>query len=255
MNLLISVRSEILKTRRTASFYLTIFAASFGPFISMLDILIGEGIPANDRKSFFNILFVDKFQMTGLLAYPIFLILICTLLPQIEYKNNTWKQVLIAPKTKAEIFLSKFLNIQLLILLFFIINLLLMYVCAVILHLKDPSLNILSQSLNFKEILILRINTYLVLLSLCAMQFWLGLRFKNFVVPIGIGVALYFAGTLLVMELKDTVILYTPYTMLFYTGLPEYKAYWNIVNWYSLAYAVLFLLVGYWDFRRKRMVG
>ena len=254
MNLFISVRSEILKIKRTASFYLTIMAAAFGPFVSLLDILMGEGISTDDRNVIFNKLFVDKFQMTGLLAYPIFLILICTFLPQIEYKNNTWKQVLISPKTKAEIFLSKFINIQFLILTFFVINFLFMYVCAVFLHLKDPSLQVLNQSLHGYEIIMLRINNYMVLSGLCAIQFWLGLRFKNFIIPIGIGIACYFAGTLLVMELKDSVIIYSPYTMLFYSGLPEYN-YVNMVNWYSLGYTIVFLGIGFLDFKRKRMPG
>jgi hypothetical protein len=255
MNLLISVRSEILKTKRTASFYLTIIAACFGPLVSMLDIMIGEGISANDRNVIFNNLFVEKFQMTGLLAYPIFLILICTLLPQIEYKNNAWKQVLISPKSKAEIYLSKFINIQLLILAFFVINFLLMYVCAVFLHLKEPSLHVLSQPLNFYEIIKLRINTYVVLLGLCAIQFWLGLRFKNFIIPIGIGIGCYFAGTILLMQLGKSLILYLPYTIFFYTGLPEFNSEVNAANWYSLGYTVVFLAIGFLDFRRKRMAA
>jgi hypothetical protein len=255
MNLLISVRSEILKTKRTASFYLTILAAAFGPFVSMLDSLIGEGISPNDRNFIFNRLFVEKFQMTGLLAYPIFLILICTLLPQIEYKNNAWKQVLIAPKTKADIFLSKIINIQLLILLFFVINFLLTYVCAIILHLKEPSLHVLNQDLNVNEIIRLRINTYVALLGLCAIQFWLGLRFKNFIIPIGIGIACYFAGTILIMQLGPKHVLYLPYTIFFYCGMTEYKAYVHAANWYSLGYMLVFLGVGFFDFKRKRLAA
>ena len=255
MNLLISVRSEILKTRRTASFYLTIIAAFFGPFVSLLDILIGEGIPANDRSTIFNRLFVEKFQMTGLLAYPIFLILITTLLPQIEYKNNAWKQVLISPKTKAEIFLSKFVNIQLLVLAFFIINLLFTYACAILLHLKDPSLHVLSQPLNGYEIIMMRINSYVSLLGLCALQFWLGLQFKNFVIPTGIGIACYFAGTILVMQLKGNLFLYLPYTMFIYSGLPEYASQINVVNWYSIGYTVVFLAIGFLSFKKKRITA
>ena len=61
MNLLISLRSELLKTRRTSSFYLTIAAAAFGPLMTLLDIMIDEGIPAVDRNIFFNKLFMEKF--------------------------------------------------------------------------------------------------------------------------------------------------------------------------------------------------
>ena len=255
MNLLISLRSELLKTRRTSSFYLTIAAAAFGPLMTLLDIMIDEGIPAVDRNIFFNKLFMEKFQMTGLLAFPIFLILVCTLLPQIEYKNNTWKQVFTSPKTKSDIFLAKFISIQLLTLAFFIINLLFTFICALVVYFKNPSLNLLSQPLNGYDIAMLRINSYVVLLGLCAIQYWLGLRFKNFIVPIGIGVALYFAGTLLVMQLQQNNILYLPYTMFLYNGLPEFTLHVSGMNWYSLGYMFIFLAIGYLSFRKRRIIG
>ncbi|HYH14152.1 MAG TPA: ABC transporter permease, partial [Flavisolibacter sp.] len=104
MNLLVSLRSEVLKNKRTAALYLTLIAAAFGPFMSLLDVLLGEGVAADDRAIIFNKLMTVKFQMTGLAIFPIFLILICTLLPQIEFKNNAWKQVLASPQTKSNIF-------------------------------------------------------------------------------------------------------------------------------------------------------
>jgi hypothetical protein len=255
MNLLPALRSEFLKTKRTASFYLAIVAAAFGPLMTLLDIMLDEGIPASARNHFFNKLFIDKFQMTGLLAFPLFLILICTLLPQIEYKNNTWKQVLTSPTTKADVFVAKFINIQLLVLVFFIINFVFTFVCALAVHFKDPSLHLLSQPLDGYAIALLRLNTYLVLLGLCALQYWLGLQFKNFIIPIGIGVALYFAGTLLVMQLQQSRILYLPYTMFLYNGLPEYAPFVSGMNWYSLGYTVVFLALGFLGFRKKRMIG
>ena len=255
MSLLLSLRSEILKTKRTASFYLTIAAAAFGPLMTLLDIMMDEGIPAGERHLFFNKLFIDKFQMTGLLALPIFMILVCTLLPQIEHRNNTWKQVLTSPTTKAHVFLSKFMIIQLLVVAFLICNLLFMFVCAVVVHIKNPALHLLSQPLDVSGIVLSRINSYLVLLGLCAIQYWMGLRFKNFIAPVGIGVALYFAGTILVMQLQHGNVVYLPYTMFLYNGLPEHAPYVSGMNWYSLGYAVAFLAFGFLSFRRRRMFG
>ena len=255
MNLLLSLRSEILKTKRTASYYLTIAAAAFGPLMTLLDIMLDEGIPQGARNTFFNKLFVEKFQMTGLLALPVFMILVCTLLPQVEYKNNTWKQVLTAPKTRLDIFLSKFINIQLLVLAFLVINFVFTWLVALVVHIKSPGLDLLNQPLNGIDIAMLRVNSYVVLLGLCAIQYWLGLRFKNFIVPIGIGVALYFAGTILVMQLQQSQVLYLPYTMFLYNGMQEYAPFVSGMNWYSLAYTAGFLVIGFLSFRKRRMVG
>ena len=255
MNLLISLRAEILKTKRTAAIYLTIAAAAFGPLMSLLDILIGEGISAGDRSNIFNNLFVQKFQMTSLVALPIFLILICTLLPQIEYKNNAWKQVLTSPKTKANIFVSKFINVQLLLLVFIILNLLFMLICAVVLHFKHPSLHVLEQPLHGYEILISRLNAYGVLLAICSIQFWLGLRFKNFIIPIAIGILCWFAGTLLVMPIKSGFAEYFPYSFHVYVSLPDFKLQINSILFTSFVYAALFFLIGFLDFRSRKMHG
>src|SRR4051812_4007276 len=121
MGLLISLRSEIFKTKRSTLFYLTFLAAVFGPMMSLLD-LIFDGVQAEDRNVILNKMFTAKFQMTNFVMLPMFIILICTLLPQIEYKNNAWKQVLTSPQTKANVFAAKFINIQLLIVTFLVIN-------------------------------------------------------------------------------------------------------------------------------------
>ena len=199
MSLFISLRSEGLKARRTIAGYLTL-AAAFTPVIGMLDLFL-DGVEPRHRATIFNDMFTTRFGMTGALSLPIFIILVCTLLPQIEYKNNTWKQLLSSPQTKWNIFLAKFINIQFFILFFLAINQVLVLVSAVILHLNEPALNILNQPLNGSQIAITLANSYVSLLAISAIQFWLGLRFRNFIVSTGIGIALWFAGSLLVIQM------------------------------------------------------
>src|SRR5688572_847504 len=198
MSLLISLRSEILKTKRTASFYLTICAAAFGPLMSMLDIIF-DGLEPGDRDFIFNKFLTTKFQMTGFVMLPFFLILISTLLPQIEYKNNAWKQVLASPQTKSNVFLAKFINVQLLIITFILITQLMMFVNVIILHFREPSLNVLNQPVNGYQVLMTIVSGYLAILAISAIQFWLGLRFRNFIIPIAIGFACWLIGSMLVL--------------------------------------------------------
>lgn len=254
MTLLTSLSTEILKTKRTASLYLAIIAAALGPFLSLIDTL-DDGISADDRAIMLNKTFIEKFQMTGLAVMPFFIILICTLLQQVEYKNNTWKQVLTSPQTKASVFIAKFLNVQLLIGAFLIVNLFFTFIAAVILHFMEPSLHMFSQQLDWYGILETRMNCYLVLFAFCCIQFWLGLRFKNFIIPIGIGICGWFLGTLLVIPMRSPVAAYFPYSFHVYTNMPELKPQLGKIAWTSFGYAILFLLIGFWDFNRKRMNG
>ena len=130
MNLLISLRSELLKTRK-ASFYLTLIGAAVGPVMYLLNVLLDENEIDPSQKDPLNAIFKILSDMNGTALFPLFVILICTLLPQIEYRNNTWKQVFASPQTKVNVFLAKFMNVHLLMLVFLIATHLFMFLTIV----------------------------------------------------------------------------------------------------------------------------
>jgi lantibiotic transport system permease protein len=90
-------------------------------------------------------------------------------------------------------------------------------------------------------------------LALSAIHFWLGIRSKNFILPIGVGLALWLTGTLLVLEFKASWATYFPYSFQSITLSSQTRPYLEQVMWTSAGYAVLVLLIGFLDFRRRRM--
>src|SRR6476620_7837268 len=142
MNLAITLRSEILKTKRTAAFYFTLAGAAVVPFMFLLNSL-SDGLPDENQsvKDPLNAIFKLAAEMNGLGIFPLFVILICTLLPQIEHKNHTWKQVLASPQTRFNVFIGKFMNVQLMILLFLVANHLFMWIVIIAIHFIIPELN------------------------------------------------------------------------------------------------------------------
>ena len=255
MNFLVSFRSERLKTKRSVSIYLALAAAAFTPLIGMLDLFI-DGVEPEKRAIIFNDLFNPRFGMTGALCFPVFIILICTLLPQIEYKNNTWKQLLTSPQTRWNIYLAKFINLQLFIFLFIAANQVLVFLSAVFLHFKEPSLHVLNQPLNGLQIATTLANSYVALLALATIQFWLGLHFRNFMVSIAIGIGLWFMGSILVIQMKSGFIQYFPYSFHMYVSFPQFRAKeFSPILLSSLGYTALFLLIGFLSFRKRRMIG
>ena len=129
-----------------------------------------------------------------------------------------------------------------------------MLINAIILNFMHPSLNVLNQPLNWPEIINTLVRSYLVLLGLCAIQFWLSLRFRNFIAPLAIGISAWFIGSLLVMELKASFAEYFPYSFHGYAGFPGYENK-DLTGIYltSAGYAVLFLIIGFLNFRKRRM--
>ena len=250
MNLLISLRSELLKTR-TASFYLTLIGAAVGPVMYLLNVLLDENEIDPSQKDPLNAIFKILSDMNGTALFPLFVILICTLLPQIEYRNNTWKQVFASPQTKVNVFLAKFMNVQLLMLVFLIATHVFMFLTIVGINFIKPTLNLFEHPLNVSTVLVNAANAYILLLAVSAIQFWMGLRSRNFIVPIGIGFALWLAGTIMAVQYKSNLVFYFPYSFNAFPVSTKLKSQLTQVAWTSLGYALLFLIVGFFDFRRR----
>lgn len=118
MSLLISLRSEILKTKRTTSVYLCVLVAAIVPFILLMEQLEQDGITeAEGAANIWTHHFDQGFMAINFLVLPMFIIVLATLLPQIEFRNNTWKQVLASPQSIFSVFMSKFILFQVTILL------------------------------------------------------------------------------------------------------------------------------------------
>jgi len=252
MNLLITLRSEILKSKRTASFYLTIIAAALIPFIFLLDVMF-DGISAEHKKDPFNAIFREGFINTGFVIFPLFIILISTLLPQIEFKNNAWKQVLASPQTKLNVFMAKYLNIHLLIVIFLVAHNICMLLAAIAMHFFEPTLNLINQPLDVYTVVANNLNTYVTLLSMGAIQFWMGLGFKNFIFPVAIGFALWFMGSIMELEYHWSMGKYFPYSFHIYSIFENRKPQLPTIHLMSLIYTAVFLVLGFIDFKRRRM--
>jgi hypothetical protein len=254
MKLLTALRAEMLKTKRTAAFYFTIVMAAIIPAILLLNVLTGGEDLTAIRKDPLNGIFQLGAERTGFLFLPLFAILVCTLLPQIEYRNNTWKQVFAAPQTKGNVFLAKFLNSNLLLVLFLIANLLFLSLVMVVTHLSIPSLNLMHQPFNMASLLVRTANSYMVMLALCSLQFWLGLRFRNFIIPVAVGLVLWIIGIIMIFE-ESNLVDYYPYSFSIFPTVAKLQGKLAQVAWTSAGYAFLFLLLGFLDFRSRRLTN
>lgn len=255
MKLLTALRSEILKTKRTASFYFTLALAAPIPAIFLLNIFTGGGDLKAISKDPLNTIYELGAERTGLVFFPWFVILVCTILPQIEYRNNTWKQVLASPQAKSNVFLAKFININLLVILFIVANFIFMSLTAVITHFSEPSLKLFDHSLDVTRLLVRTGNMYIMMLAICAFQFWLGLRFRNFIIPIALGFTLWIAGMMMAYQLNGPIVDFFPYSFQIYPFEEKFQPKMTQAFWTSIGITLLFLLLGFLDFRKRRMIA
>jgi lantibiotic transport system permease protein len=254
MSLLLSFRSELIKTKRTSSVYLCIIVATLAAFIPLT--MLTDPSPVGKLKNdLWNQYYLEGVKGLHFVLLTMYITLIATLLPQIEYRNNTWKQLLASPQPIRNIFVSKFLVIHLLILLFFIVYNLLMGLTAFAFHFLKPGFHFSEHSFNWNKWILSNFKTYLSIFAISAVQFWMGMRYKNFIAPIGIGLVLWMAAGVMVFEFHWEHAEFFPHaypvlSLLSVINKPEIILF-GIYEWASIGYAVFFLLLAFVDFNKK----
>jgi hypothetical protein len=251
MNFFVSLKSEFKKTRRTAIWYLCLICTLLTPFYAYV-FNIEEDKVVQFKQDPWNRFFMGEAGMVlNVMILPFFLILICTLLAQLEYKNNTWKQVYASPQPLLHVFFAKFLKIQLILIGILIITNVIMLIVLYATHYFRYPLNMEGSSLRWQDFLIFNGRIYITVMSISALQFWLGLRFKNFIVPLVIGLFLWIFAMMLMETIPWVHDNKYPYLYPMRNYFPRLESDRTTVIWGSLAYTALFLGLGYWDFKRK----
>ena len=245
---LLNTQSEFLKCRHTTALWLTVIAAAFLPAINCL-ILI-------ERPAFF----LAKFQQQPWISFlhmnwkngasvilPVFVILINNAIVQIEYKNNAWKQVYASPRKYADIFFSKFIVVQVFILSFFLLFSLFIILSGYTISLLQKGYPFSSYALPFHHMYILIMRIYVAILAVSAIQYWLSVRFRNFIVPLAVGIGLWITG-LVLMDWEN--IVYYPYmysTLLFFIDAPKHAGTLSLLLTNSIVCFLVAISLGFWN--------
>ncbi len=193
-----SLQSEWLKTKRSTSFWICVVGGCFIPLIQMGAFLHTE-YSINSFPTMPGIWQMHYNQMwSSMLSFllPMTIILFASLITQLEYKNNTWKQLHTTPQSFTMVFIAKLSAILLMILQFFIFfNIAVIAVGYLSTLLIDGAMP--KESLPVLAILKSNTKIFITILPLVAAQYLISLRFKNFLVPVGIGLLMLVAALIL----------------------------------------------------------
>lgn len=260
MSFLVSTQAELLKTKRTPSFWLSVIGAAFIPtilFIALMQTEDPDGAARNIYKDPWPTFFNMGWQILSVFLLPMYIILVSTLITQIENKNNTWKQVFSSPQSLGNIFFSKFLTIHIMIIFCFLLFNLFMILSALSANLFNPKHSFLDHNIDWRYLLRLNARIYLSILGISAIQYWLSLRFKSFIAPVGIGLALLI-GSIIALNFQWKHIAKYPYAFPIQTfdalqkpGRPFLENH----EWNSLAYFAVFVLIGFLDVKMRKEKG
>jgi hypothetical protein len=260
MSFIISTKAELIKTKRSASFWLSMIGAAVIPVIFFLIyVLEPEKNYAKFEQKPWEMHFVQGWQAFAIFLLPMFVILICSLIPQIEFKNNTWKQVFASPQSTGNIFFSKYLSIIIMILFLFLMFNILMLISGSTADLFYSKYTFLDKQVDWFTVFKVNLKVFISLLAIISMQYWLGLRFKNFIVPIGIGLGLLVTSMILMPWQHSNKL---PYGLPFQAFLSMSKnkgetdiSVFGKQELYSIGYFAFFTLVAFLDLRFRKERG
>lgn len=213
-----SFQSEWLKTKRSLSLWIVFVGGFFTPAIVTVARLIQyETLPSlYSSDDFWKLLWQNSWESMALFLLPLGVILTTTLITQIEYKNNTWKQLHTLPLTFTTIFVSKLAVILVLMFCFFALFNIGIYLSALIPSLLLSRVSYPNDPIPYKYFLDQNLKYFIDCLPIVALQYLISLKYRNFLVPVGIGFLLW-VGALASLTWQYGYVI--PYTYSMFTYL------------------------------------
>lgn len=188
-----SVWSEWLKRKRSLTTWLVAGSAAFVPSIILLSRFRHvETLPrVYQQDRFWDTLWVQSWEAMALMILPLAIMLMVSLITQIEYRNNTWKQLHASPQPLVTIFVAKLVVIA--VLLGAMVG---GFIGAVYLAGVLPAVVFSHVDLPGRAFPLTRfVSRAAVLLvdslPIVGLQYLLAMRLQSFLTPLGIGMALW----------------------------------------------------------------
>ena len=249
MTFLNSFQSEWLKTKRSLAFWMVVIGGFFTPSIVIVARLINyDRLPAlYSAEDFWTLLWKNSWESMAIFFLPLGAILSTSLITQIEYKNNTWKQLHTLPLSYTTIFFAKLAVILVLMLQFFVLFNIGIYLAAVVPYLLVSGTPYPEEPLPYEHFLRQNLLYFVDTLPIVALQYLIALRFKNFLVPVGLGF-IFWVGALAALTWQFGYVIPYTYPMYNYLSsgvqtkaiLPDVNIHWLAIGYFAVITAVSF---------------
>lgn len=250
---------EWLKRKRSFASSLVIAGSLFTPVIvAAVRLIHYRSLPAHyAADAFWPNMWRACWESMAIFFLPLGAILATSLIAQIEFKSNAWKQVHTLPLSTAVIFLSKLTVIVVMLVQFLFLFNAGIYVSGMIPYLLVPGVP--QPKGSFFALPLLRENAlyFLACLPIIGAQYLMALRSNNFLVPIGIGFMAW-VGAIASVSSKYAAWWPYGYTIIHYLrDRPKgaHLAAFTALPWLALGSFLLFTTISYVLFVTKNEKG
>jgi hypothetical protein len=252
-------QSEWLKRRRSLASGLVLVGAFFTPSIILASRIKNHAAMPRlyASEDFWRKLWSQSWESMEVFLLPIGIILATGLVAQIEYKNNTWKQLHTTPQGFTTIFAAKLLVVLLMLVEVFLLFNVGVYLSAVIPSMLFGGIPYPTAPIPFADFCNANVNFFVDCLPIVALQYLLSLQFKNFLVPVGAGFAIWFLGVGLLSWEYSYLFPYNHGAINFLTATGHFASRQlpMSVEYLALIYSAVFVVAGWILYVTKREKG
>lgn len=250
-----SFESEWLKRRRSLASWLVVCGAFFTPaIVTVAKLVRHRGLAeAGASPKYWEGLWKSSWESMAIFLLPIGVILATSLITQLEYKNNAWKLLHTTPQSLATIFIAKLAVILVMVVQFLFLFNVGIYVSGVlpglIFGVPYP-----AEPIPFARFLAEDARYLLACLPIVALQYLISLRARNFLVPVGCGMALWILSVAVLSWQYGGLI---PYTYCSFNYLADQVRFRQTLPLDGLAagYAGVFTVAAYVLYAGQREKG
>ncbi len=204
-----STKNEFIKLKRTLAFWLTIISAVLFPFLFFIAYVIKHEslvpqIGINPWERFMT----TQIENSIPFFIPMFIVLITSLIMQIEHSSLGLKHLFALPIPKWSVYFGKLSIVIFAIITTYIYYYLAILLSGLLLGLIYPDLAFLSFQPEHLKFLKILSTSFVASLGIIGIQFWLSFRFKDFIIPLGLGMFLTIMG-IIISQAPQSI--YIPY--------------------------------------------
>ncbi|WP_422106821.1 ABC transporter permease [Winogradskyella sp.] len=250
---IINIKNEVLKLKNTFAIWLCLLGGAFIPAIYFIYYTYKYEtlIPVGNQNPWDKFL-TDQIMSSASLLIPLYIVLITSLIIQIEHKSGAIKFLFTQPVPKWSIYFGKLTIVVVTVVATYVIFVLLMIVSGYLVGIIHKELMFLEYRPNLEFPIKLLFRSFIACLGIIGIQFWISFRFKNFIIPLGAGMILVITG-LIIFQAEEA--LYFPYAYnrlsLFALSQESGVYYWfPHFSLYSFMYFILFSVYGYFNINK-----
>lgn len=188
-----SLAAEWLKTRRSLASWVVLGGALFVPALILTARLFHHtGLDTRyQAPDFWVSHWTQTMESVAILVLPLFVVVTTALVLHLETANNAWKQLHASPQPLVTGFFAKLCVMLGLLLQFFVALNAAMIVGALVPAWVLPSVSLPAAPIPARLLAERSLLLFLDTLPVVAVQYGIGLRFRNVLAPIGAGIAIW----------------------------------------------------------------